>query len=122
MITFVMSQSSTVVLDDNEVSRRMAEKAMNDEVFKKQLLNCFRPNTTENRKIFRAISETILDFRKQIVGQAELKVPRLPNGNAQGLNTYLQRVRISRKLLGKEVDREWGWVVNHELCLDVHEI
>ncbi len=116
-----MSQSSRVVLDDNEVSRRMAEKAMNDEVFKKQLLNCLPPNTTD-QKIFRAISETILDFRKQIVRHAKLKVPRLPNGDAQGLNTYLQRVRISRKLLGKKVDREWGWVVNHQPCLDVHEI
>ena len=105
----------------------MAEKAMNDEGFKKQLLDCvhsdfFAYHTARNRKILRAISETIQDFRKQIVGQAKLKVPRLPNGEAQDLNTYLKRVRNSRKLLGKGADREWGWVVSHHVCWDVHEI
>ena len=122
-----MSHSPMVILNDDEVSRMMAEKAMHDQAFKNHLLSCVSPDffacyTRQNRITFRVISETIMGFRVQIVSQAELRAPTLPNGKSQDLNTYLKRVRNSKMLLGKASiqkgvgteagDREWGWVVS----------
>ena len=131
------SQSKIVTLDDNEVSRMMAELAMHDAVFKKQLLDCVKPDffdwyTKYKSKQFGDVCKSIPNFRQQLVDQAGLRIPDLASGVRQDLNTYLKKVTNARVLVSaanKEKvvksrtkymkgDGQWGWVVRLPECLE----
>ena len=121
-----MAQSQKTLLDDSEVSRMIATKALNDQVFRHQLLNC------GNRKNYRAILQIIPTIREQIVDQAKLQTPDLAGGTLQDLNTYLKKNTNSRVLFPTktpkekrtkvkcvEGEHEWGWVVSHRSCSEL---
>ena len=129
-----MSQSQNVTLDDKEVSRRLAHRAMHDKVFKHELLACASPDFAGNifkgsGESYMSVSRAIIAIRAEMVDQAGLEVPLL-KGIPQDLDIYLKRTKTSRVLLGKasvanaggdEVvavgrDREWGWLVSHQPC------
>ena len=129
-----MSQSQAIILDDNTVSRLMAEKAMLDCVFKEQLSRFVRPSDTRTRgKDAQAILDAIAKFRIDMVEQAGLEAPAAPTGSLRELNTYLKQNKNSRTLLAK-VQQEtvgtackketykWGWVVSHQNPLKVFAI
>ena len=135
-----MSQSQMVTLDDKEVSRRLAHKATHDKIFERELLACASPDfagyilkgSGEN---YISVSRAIRAIRTEMVDQARLEVPLL-KGIPQDLDIYLKNIKTSRVLLGKasvqnaggvEVmavarDREWGWVVSHQPCVQQQTI
>lgn len=131
-----MSHSKMIILNDNQVSRMMAEKALHDEVFSNQLFNYIDPNFSKwpakkERELTQAIVAIIESFRVKLVDQAGLKAPELRSGYKRGLNTYLKTVWNSRVLFNKlntqkeettdtisvKVSGEWGWVVSHQVFL-----
>lgn len=107
------------VLDDSEVCRMIAAKALHSPIFRKQLLD-----HGKDRSNFRAILQVIPMFREQIVNQADLRQPNpyTSNGNRQDLSLYLRKNTNSRVLLSRtkmvegktyvEEKSEWGWVVS----------
>lgn len=128
-----MSDSQMVKLDDTEVGRKMAGKAVNDQVFKDQLsafatLHQKSMSKKAKGKITRAVLQTMEKLREQIVDQAGLRKPPDAFGS---LNTYLRQVKISRVLSPKpnvkkedstednldDDSHEWGWVVSHLVLL-----
>ena len=130
-----MSQSQMVTLDDKEVSRRVALKATHDKVFERKLLACASPDFVgylgkESAENYTSVSHAISAIRIDIVDQAGLNAPLL-NGHPQDLTPYLKTTKNSKLTLGKETvqkvdgvkvntmerDREWGWVVSHQSCV-----
>lgn len=132
-----MSQPQIFTLDDKEVCRRMALKATHDKVFERELLACANPDFVGRGSDddYVSVSSAIMAIRIEMVEQARLRVPLL-NGIPQDLSDYLKNVQNSRYLLGKAVyrkvdgakvivverDREWGWVVSHQPCVQQHTI
>ena len=133
--TTIMSQSKTVTLNDKEVSRRMALKAMHDNIFERKLLACASPDFVNvigkgNAENYISVSHAIITIRAEMINQAGLRVP-LVNGFAQDITPYLRKMKTSRLLLGipsvqkvdgvevtaVERDREWGWVVSYQPCV-----
>lgn len=119
----------------------VAEKALHDRVFRRQLFNyinltSWSRSAKAKRKLVQTIVSTIERLRVQLVDQAGLKVPELPSGNTRGLNTYLKTVTSSRVLLkkantqkeeGTDVtsengNSEWGWVVSHQVSFDSYNL
>ena len=119
-----VSKPQKTLLDDTEVSRMMAAKALDDWLFRQQLFG-----HSENRKDFRAIHQVIPTFRQEIVYRAKLRVPYPPSE----LSTYLKKNTNSRVLLSRamplqgngdkatsvEEKGEWGWVVSYLSCLEM---
>ena len=130
------SQSRMTTLSDNTVSRMMAEKAVDDQDYRKLLLEYISlpipvgPLRAEYKR-FEALLLSIRDFRLQIANKARLEAPRDSFGRRRELSTYLKQVLHSRVLVptfsaqqegGAEVTsglakNEWGWVVSHHICL-----
>ena len=127
-----MSQSQMMVLNDSAVSRMMADKAIHDQVFRDQLLDCAasphfvaRRTRTKPRK-YQAAFQAIVECREQIVDQAGLKAPDRSNAEPQKLSTYLNKITNPKVLMVKanaqeekgttatsvEADSGWGWVVS----------
>ena len=107
-----MSLLPMITLDDREVSRIIAKKAIRDSTFKENLLGYARPDFSPTSKIshsraYGIIQDTILNLRKQIADQAGLKAPLCLDQN-----TFLKRG--NRVLLGEEGNRSWGWLVSHQ--------
>ncbi|CAD6574403.1 MAG: hypothetical protein ASARMPREDX12_006578 [Alectoria sarmentosa] len=117
-----------VVLDDNTVSRMLADKALHDQAFRDLLLEGVSPPFStlypvEKSKVFQVISQDIRTFRQQLVDNAGLKAPDL-HGKPWDLNSYLNRAAYSRELeekvdaqneeetmaVSEEGGGEWGWV------------
>ena len=125
------SQSQMPILDDNSVSRLMAQKAMLDCVFKEQLSRFLKPTHTRTRvKDAQAVISAIAGFRVDIVNQAGLKAPNSRTGNPREVNSYLRHTKESRFLLAnvqqettgaacKEETYEWGWVVSQRQCSNI---
>lgn len=133
-VTMTMSQSQMVILDDNTVSRMLADKALHDQAFRDLLLKgVSSPFSTlypeKKSKVFQVISQDIRGFRQQLVDDAGLKAPDL-HGKPWDLNSYLNRAAYSRELeekvntqneegtmvISEEGGGEWGWVVSHLAC------
>lgn len=133
-VIIAMSQSQMVKLDDNTVSRMIADKAIHDQVFRDLLLKgVSSPFSTlypvENFEVFQVISQDIREFRQRLVDNAGLKAPDL-HGKPWDLNSYLNRAANSRELVEKVNTQneegalvisaggggEWYWVVSHPAC------
>lgn len=119
-----------VILNDKEVSRMMAEKAMHDQAFRDQL-GCGDDMKTK------AITRAIESFRVQLADQADLRAPYQYLLRPRDLNRYLRKKTNARTLLRKSKtpkdeessaeksegrDREWGWVVSHLVRLAVPSV
>ena len=120
-----MSQSQTVILDDKEVSRRVALKATHDKVFECTLLACASLDSVRyigkgSAQNYISVSHAILAIRTEMAHQAGLKVPLL-NGYPQDPTPVLKKIKNSR-VTAFERNREWGWVVSHQSCLQQHAI
>ena len=82
-----------MVLNDSAVSRMMADKAIHDQVFRDQLLDCAASphfaarNTSIKAKKYQAVFQAIVKCREQIVDQAGLKALDRSNGEPQKLST-----------------------------------
>ena len=129
-----------VTLDDKEVSRRLAHKATHDKGFEHKLLACASTDllywvgkgSDEN---YVSVWCAIIAIRNEMVDQARLRVPFL-KGIPQDLTPYLKKMKNSRLLFGNasvqtvdgvevavvERDREWGWVVSHQPCVQQYAI
>ena len=132
-----MSQLKKVTLSDNEVTRMIAAKAMNDQAFKDTLCDYIGSQISNGSsqtrgKKFQALVQSITEFRKQIADQAGLQAPKNSFGDQWDLNTYLKQVTHSRVLVAKDSAQEeqgtkvisdkgihkWGWVVSQQLCFE----
>lgn len=122
-----MAQSQIVILSDNGVSRMLADKAVRNQVFRKQLLGY------DTNKNLRVIIQAITTTRQKIADQAGLKAPSWVNGKPRDLNEYLNRSQISRGLCSKVLKEEgsevtsvedhhkWGWVVSLQCAVQYME-
>ena len=118
----------------------MARKAMHHKIFERELLACASPDFVDyigkgSHENYVSVSRAVIAIRTRMVDQAGLKVPLL-NGIPQELTPYLKKIKTSRILFGKasvqkadgvevtavERDREWGWVVSHQPCVQQHAI
>ena len=135
-----MSQILTVILDDNEVSRMIADKAMHDQAFRSKLSEFVGSQVTTSElqkrpKKFQWIVQIIATFRKQIADQVGLEAPLTQDGAERDLSTYLRQATHSKGLVAKAdaqmepgfevIDEDgdhnwgWGWVVSRQVCLKV---
>lgn len=119
-ITFTMSQIQTIILDDNEVSRMMAEKAMHNQAFRIKLSEFVgsqaRTSELQQRpKKFQWIVQIIAALRKQIADQVGLEAPLTQDGAERDLSTYLRRASHPKGLVAKaDAQMEPGFEVIDE--------
>ena len=129
------SQFKMILLNDNQVSRMLAEKALHDQTFRDRLLEYASFQSTSGMptraKRFEIVNDAINSLRKQLAEDAELEAPKDQSGQIRDLNTYLKQLTHARVLVLKvdaqEVPEsttsseedvyEWGWVVSFHALL-----
>ena len=129
-----MARSRIIPLDDNEVSRKMAKKAMCDETLKKLLELYYHSSPPKDKHITEIILEIISDLRRQLVHQAGLIAPTDCLGRRRHLKTYLKPQNRSRRLVANPIMQkiagtaathereyvEWGWLVSYQTWLKTY--